>query len=99
MWDSPIKITEEIVKQMDMVVEDGIMKAIQKVNIDVNKEELLKALAYDRNQYEKGFDAAMMMKEKADGCAECAFEHTESWEQPCTLCKRNHKDYWREKKV
>lgn len=55
MWESPIKITEEITKQMDMVIENGIMKAIQRVGIDVNKEELLKALEYDRNQYEKGY--------------------------------------------
>ena len=55
MWESPIKITEDIAKQMDMVIENGIMKAIQRVGIDVNKEELLKALEYDRNQYEKGY--------------------------------------------
>ena len=49
--------------------------------------------------YEKGIRDAMMMKEDADGCKGCAFEDVESWQPPCTMCKRNCKDYWRAKKV
>ena len=49
--------------------------------------------------YEKGMRDAVMMREDADGCKGCAFEDVESWQPPCTLCKRNHKDYWRSKKV
>ena len=49
--------------------------------------------------YEKAKRDAVMMKEDADGCVGCAFEDVESWQPPCTLCKRNHKDYWRSKKV
>ena len=32
---------------------------------------------------------------KADGCTGCAFIDTEEWEDPCRMCKRNCKDYWR----
>ena len=49
--------------------------------------------------YEKGMRDAVMMKEDADGCKGCAFENVESWQPPCTMCKRNCKDYWRAKKV
>lgn len=58
-------------------------------------------------EYNRGFEQgliqgrfdAMAMKEDADGCVGCAFEDVESWQPPCTLCKRNCKDYWRAKKV
>lgn len=55
MWKSPIEIQQDIVRQVDMVVEDGVMKAIQRFDINVDKEELIKALKYDRDQYEKGY--------------------------------------------
>lgn len=48
--------------------------------------------------YKKGMRDAAMMKENADGCVGCSFEDTESWQPPCSMCKRNCKDYWRAKK-
>lgn len=45
----------------------------------------------------KGRSDAVVMKEDADGCTGCAFEKVESWQQPCAMCKRNCKDYWRSK--
>lgn len=58
-------------------------------------------------EYNRGFEqgviqgrfAAMAMKEDADGCVGCAFEDVESWQPPCTMCKRNSKDYWRAKRI
>ena len=47
----------------------------------------------------RGIDSAMRMKENADGCSGCAFEDVESWQPPCTMCKRNCTDYWRAKVV
>ena len=38
-----------------MQLEGEVMKAVQKVGVTVDKEELLKALKYDREQYEKGY--------------------------------------------
>lgn len=50
-YDSPVKIIhQEIATQLD----GEIMKCIQKYGIDVNKEELIKALTYDREQFDKG---------------------------------------------
>lgn len=52
MYLPPISIVEEPIKyQMD----DGILKAVQKVGIHVDRDELLKALQYDRQQYEAGY--------------------------------------------
>lgn len=50
-YDSPVKIIQqEIATQLD----GEIIKCIQKYGIDVDKEELIKALNYDREQFDKG---------------------------------------------
>lgn len=40
--------------------EEQTLQAIQKVGIKVDKDELVKALAYDRGQYEKGYADGIM---------------------------------------
>ena len=71
-YESPITllkanhITEEINKQTDEV----IFKAVVNVLPQVNKEELIKALEYDRGQYAKGYkdrDAEIVR------CKDCAW--------------------------
>lgn len=57
MYESPIeKIYGEIKTQMIQEDENMIMKAVRNVNINVDKDELIKALNYDRNQYAKGYE-------------------------------------------
>lgn len=56
MWESPINAIQS---EMRMQYEDGVMKAVQRVGFDVNKEELAKALQYDREQYDKGYADAI----------------------------------------
>lgn len=51
-YESPIKL---ITTQINMKLEGEILKAVHKVGVIVDKEELIKALAYDRAQYEKGW--------------------------------------------
>lgn len=58
MYKSPIEL---IMGQLRTQVDGEIFKAIQDVNVQVDKDELIKALQYDRNQYEKGWE---------DGCNE-----------------------------
>ena len=58
MYQSPIEI---ITRQMRTQFEDNVFKAIQDYGIVVDKEELLKALQYDRGQYEKGFADGMLV--------------------------------------
>ena len=52
MYKSPIEV---ITRQMRTEFEDNVVKAIQDYGVSVDKEELIKALQYDRNQYEKGY--------------------------------------------
>lgn len=51
-YESPINM---IMGEYRCHIEENIFKAVQNVGVDVNKEELIKALAYDRKQYEKGY--------------------------------------------
>ena len=53
MYKSPIKI---ITGQIKTNYEDAIYSAVQNVGINVDREELLKALEYDRGQYDKGWE-------------------------------------------
>ena len=75
MWASPIKMFQT---QMQIEYENEVMKAVQKVGFDIDKEELIKALQYDRNQYNKGYadavdDIAKAFAEKiiCEGCSYC----------------------------
>ena len=52
MYESPIEI---IRKQMVTNFENQVLKAVQEVGVLVDKDELVKALQYDRGQYEKGY--------------------------------------------
>jgi hypothetical protein len=42
--------------QLDKNVEDCVYSAVQNVGVQVDREELIKALQGDREQYDKGFD-------------------------------------------
>lgn len=53
MYESPIKM---IMAETEHMMEDEVFKAIQRCAVDVDKEELIKALKYDRDQYEKGYE-------------------------------------------
>ena len=53
MYQSPIEIIQD---RMRMELEGEVFKAVQNVGVHVDKEELLKALQYDRGQYNKGFN-------------------------------------------
>ena len=51
-YQSPIDV---IMGQMNTSYENGIYKAVQNAGVYVDKNELLKALQYDRRQYQKGY--------------------------------------------
>ena len=52
MYESPINI---IHGKMQMALENEVFRAVQDVHVEVDRDELIKALQYDRGQYEKGF--------------------------------------------
>ena len=51
MYESPINI---IISKLCTKLESDCVKSVQSYGFDVDKEELSKALNYDRKQYEKG---------------------------------------------
>ena len=60
MYESPIELIFS--EFQDMIInqtEHQTLKAIQRIGVNVDKNELLKALAYDRGQYQKGFKDGM----------------------------------------
>ena len=60
MYESPLTIAiNKATQSMNYDLENQILEAVQQVGIHVNKEELVKALNYDRGQYEKGYEDAM----------------------------------------
>lgn len=51
-YQSPIEVIQT---QLQNQIEGEIYKAVMNVGVNVDKDELLKALQYDRNQYQKGY--------------------------------------------
>lgn len=64
MYFSPIHVDyiKPIVEKMQDEFDNEVLRAVQKVNIEVDKDELVKALKYDRQQYEKGFSDGLAYK-------------------------------------
>lgn len=60
-YKSPIT---QILGEMQTEYENHVLKAVQNVGIHVNREELVKALDYDRGQYEKGYADGSANEEK-----------------------------------
>ena len=58
MYKPPVTIEYENYPKTELKNngDEMILKAIAEVGINVDKDELLKAMNYDRGQYEKGFE-------------------------------------------
>lgn len=55
-YESPIKmITDQIAAEIAKKADENIWEAVVKTEVVVDKDELVKALSYDRDQYEKGY--------------------------------------------
>jgi Golgi nucleoside diphosphatase len=56
MYESPISvITREVANHFAEEQEQMIFKAVREVGVSVDKDELIRALQYDRQQYERGY--------------------------------------------
>lgn len=90
MYESPIKAyISEVKTQFD----SAVFRAVQNVGIDVDKNELVKALAYDRDQYERGYHDGLMFHPaivtNADRVRAMADEELADWacNRACSLCR------------
>jgi hypothetical protein len=64
------EIAEKMAKPIAIEIDNYILESVRRVDVSVDREELLKALAYDRQQYNKGFqdgvrDVIEKLKEKS----------------------------------
>ena len=64
LYESPITLVAD---QMRTEMEANCVKVVQSYGFDVNAEELAKALAYDRDQYDKGYADARKKYERPSG--------------------------------
>lgn len=59
MYKCPIEFIESAADSFDVSIEktknELVYQTVSKIGVEVDKEELLKALKYDRGQYEKGY--------------------------------------------
>ena len=94
MYKSPITIIEStidsfaksIIKQKD----DAIFAEIQhSFGVDLDREELIRALKYDREQYDKGYaDGIRDAREELVRCKECKY-----WNEETKWCYK-HSHYY-----
>ena len=61
MYKSPIDIEYEypdtsFIRAVNKQIDEKTIEAVVNVGITVDKDRLIKALAYDREQYDKGYD-------------------------------------------
>lgn len=57
MYEGPIKvIIDDMCSAIQQKEDNYVMQYVQNIGIDVDKDELEKALRYDRQQYDKGYE-------------------------------------------
>lgn len=56
-YESPISLTflDPVIQDLRDRTDAYVLECVQKVGCHVNKEELVKALQYDRDQYDRGY--------------------------------------------
>lgn len=70
---APMDIDElaaDIAKEFDSQIEKDILMAVRGCHIDVDRDELIKALNYDRHQYDKGYADGKADAERWIQCTE-----------------------------
>jgi hypothetical protein len=95
-YDPPISLAlAEFQNGVEEQLGNGVMEYLYSIDIHVDKEELIKALQYDRGQYEKGYQDGCRDSQKRgqwipieyDGYAD-GFPVWDLWE--CSECREEH---------
>ena len=101
MWESPIQIlTDDIVKDIARKEDELLMESVHRVGFNIDKDELVKALNYDRDQYEKGYaDGRLARDSEIVRCRDCKHRPTgtganHDLEFPDDECPCQCEDYW-----
>jgi len=61
-YKSPIEIATDLSNAFMLEIENEVVKAVYNVGVKVDKDELIRALTYDRKQYEAGFADGVAVK-------------------------------------
>lgn len=89
-YKSPISIIQdEMHRQIQIEMENEVMKCVQNVGVHVDRQELIKALQYDRGQYEKGYQKGYQDGLNADKWIPVEETLPESCEYVLVWCKGN----------
>ena len=94
MYESPISITEitdNIIKEQNEQFENDLMYQIRiNYHIDVDKEQLIRALQYDHEQYEKGYQDGKADAQKQPESGEWLI-NSDGYYPYCSICKNEPK--------
>ena len=62
MYKSPIELfrTDPMIETQKTETDEMIFRAVVHADVQVDRDELIKALQYDRGQYEKGFSDGVL---------------------------------------
>lgn len=79
MYESPITLmVKEMAEQAAKRLDEETFKAIYSVMPTVDKDELIRALQYDRGQYDKGYtDGKRDAMEELVHCKDCKYNGTD----------------------
>lgn len=91
MYESPITI---ISNGIQLSLKDEVYKAVEQIGIKVDKNELIKALKYDREQYEKGYADAKAEQRKGKWVYSCFEGAPACSECGCTIKYLEMSRYW-----
>lgn len=89
MYKSPIEIKlNDIVSDTVEKADEYIVRFVQQVGVNVDKDELIKALKFDREQYEKGWNDR---DNEIVRCKDCKYNYNNlipsgEAEHECTKC-------------
>ena len=86
-YQSPIELIQG---NLQTQIENNCVKAVQSYGFNVDKEELRKALEYDRNQYEKGYADARERYKRPSGEW---IKEEDGVRSKCSLCGFKYADY------
>ena len=76
MYESPIKVVQG---GLETQLEGEILKAVHRVGVTVDRDELIRARRSDREQYQKGFDDAREDAVVVTRCKDCKHRYSDSW--------------------
>lgn len=89
MYESPItlmvqKMAEQVAKELD----EATFKAVELVMPTVNQEELIRALKYDREQYDKGYtDGKRDAMNELVRCKDCKHSFEDDFDSSWWCCR------------